>query len=144
MSLPWESSVISSLLLSHSQAEHSGGHQVYATEHWQMYMQLYIDKCICNWTLTNVYATVHWQMHTWSWGWRGGGELRAWPFCFVLFVTLTHGQPHAVFRGMFPFLEDGCCYARGLIIIMAEDSPHITMQCIPTFIVVLVLLLVSV
>ena len=94
-------------------------------------MQLNIDKCICNCTLTNVYLEL-------GGGWGEG--VVAVRDRFVLFVTLTHGQPHAVFRGIFPFLEDGCCYARGLIIIMAEDSPHITMQCIPTFIVVLVLL----
>ena len=56
---------------------------------------------------------------------RSGG---LWPFNFI---TLPHGQPHAIFRGFTPISEGWMQLCKEFVV--AEDSPHRTMQRTTTF-----------
>ena len=49
----------------------------------------------------------------------------------IFFISLTHRQPHAVFRGFITISEAWMLLYKELII--AEGSPRITMQRVTTF-----------
>ena len=49
----------------------------------------------------------------------------------VVLITPPHGQPHTVFGGFISVSRVRMLLCKEPI--MAEDSPHITMQCVTTF-----------
>ena len=49
--------------------------------------------------------------------------LNCFLFCFFNFNTPPHGQPHAIFGDLAPFLQGGCCHARNRYRDLRK-SPH--------------------
>ena len=49
----------------------------------------------------------------------------------TVFITPSHGQPCAILRGFIAISGEWMLLCKEVV--MGESSPHITMQCIPTF-----------